>query len=239
MCVNFDQSLSPIDLLRRLENLLRPGTIHSTDVASSRVRVLSGELLSDWLPWFERRAGDVRSWCPPSAGEQCLLLCPGGEMAAGMVLVGLFSDNIAAPASSASLHRTSYPDGAVIEYDHQAHALVTSLPGGGTASISAPGGVTVNTDSSVIVHAAGSVTIDSPTTTITGSCTVQGLLSYQGGMAGSGSAGGSGAAASITGSVKVTGDVNTSGDVTASGISLTGHTHGGVRAGGSSTGAPQ
>ena len=218
-----DSTLSPFDLLRRVENLLRPGTIHSTDVASGRVRVLSGELLSDWLPWFERRAGDVRSWCPPSAGEQCLLLCPGGEMAAGMVLVGLYSDSIAAPASSATLQRTSYPDGAVIDYDHAAHALSVQLPGGGTAKLVAP----------------GSVTIDSPQTTITGACTVQGLLSYQGGMAGSGSAGGSGAAASITGTIDVTGSVAVTGDVTASGISLAGHTHGGVRAGGESTGAPK
>jgi phage baseplate assembly protein V len=138
-------------------------------------------------------------------------------MAAGMVLVGLYSDSIAAPASSATLQHTSYPDGAVIEYDYAAHALAVQLPGGGTATVVAPGGVT----------------IDSPQTTITGACTVQGLLSYQGGMAGSGSAGGSGAAASITGSVNVTGDV------TASGISLASHTHGGVRAGGDSTGAPK
>lgn len=227
--MNSDQPISPLDLLRRLENLLRPGTIHSIDHASTRVRVSSGELLSDWLPWFERRAGDVRTWCPPSVGEQCLLLCPGGEMASGMVLVGLHSDSIAPPSQAGSVHCIVYPDGARLEYDHQAHALLASLPAGGTASISAPGGVTVNTDGSVAVNAAGGVTIDSPTTTITGSCTVQGPLTYQAGMVGTG---GSGASAQITGSIQVTGDV------TASGISLTGHRHGGVKAGGDSTGAP-
>lgn len=211
--MNSDQPISPLDLLRRLENLLRPGTIHSIDHTGARVRVSSGELLSDWLPWFERRAGDVRTWCPPSVGEQCLLLCPGGEMASGMVLVGLHSDSIVPPSQAGSVHCIVYPDGARLEYDHQAHALSASLPAGGTASISAPGGVT----------------IDSPTTTITGACTVQGPLTYQAGMVGTG---GSGASAQITGSIQVTGDV------TASGISLTGHRHGGVEAGRYSSGVP-
>ncbi len=208
-----DNPIAPLDLLRRLENLLRPGTVHAVDHAAARVRVASGELLTTWLPWFERRAGNVSSWCPPSVGEQCLLLCPGGELAAGLVLVGLHSDDLPPPSDSSHLHRTVYPDGARLEYDHQAHALVAELPDGGTASIRAPGGVT----------------IDSPMTTITGACTVQGPLTYEAGMTGTG---GAGASATITGLVNVTGDV------VANGISLTGHHHGGVESGGSNTGMP-
>ena len=39
---------------------------------------------------------------------------------------------------------TKYPDGAVIEYDHAAHALVATLPGGGTAKLVAPDSVTID-----------------------------------------------------------------------------------------------
>lgn len=180
-----DSTPSPYDLLRRLENLLRPGTVQAVDHGGARLRVQSGDILTDWLPWFERRAGTSRTWFPPTVGEQCLLLCPGGELAAGMVLVGLYSDDIPSPSDSPDLHRVAYPDGACIEYDYQAHALVAELPAGGTASIGAPGGVT----------------IDSPVTTITGS-------------------------------------MHVSGDVVANGISLTGHRHGGVASGSSSTGTP-
>lgn len=42
-----------------------------------------------------------------------------------------------------------------------------------------------------------------------------------------------------TGAVKVDGDITAAGDVKAGGISLKSHTHGGVEAGGSTTGAPQ
>jgi phage baseplate assembly protein V len=119
-----------IELLRRLENMLRKGTISAVDHDGVLVRVKSGGLLTGWLPWFERRAGNVRSWCPPSVGEQCLVLSPGGEMTNGMVLVGLDSEANPAPSNSPTLHRTQYPDGTVIDYDHGTGALQVDAPGG-------------------------------------------------------------------------------------------------------------
>lgn len=128
--VNSSQPPSTLELLRRLENLLRPGTIVSIDHAACRVRVQSGGLCTGWLPWFERRAGNVRSWCPPSAGEQCLVLSPGGDLASGMVLVGLDSESNPAPTDSSSLDRTLYPDGTSVDYDHATHALNVDAPSG-------------------------------------------------------------------------------------------------------------
>lgn len=177
---DLDTPIAPLDLLRRLENLLRPGTVQAVDHAAARVRIASGDLLTDWLPWVERRAGTSSTWSPPTVGEQCLLLCPGGEMAAGLVLVGLYSDNHPAPVDDPDVHRTVYADGAVIEYDQAAHTLSATLPAGATVNITAPGGIT----------------LDTPTVTVTG-------------------------------------------DVVASGISLVNHIHGGVRAGGETSGAPQ
>ena len=43
----------------------------------------------------------------------------------------------------------------------------------------------------------------------------------------------------VTGNISVTGTMTVSGDVNGGGISLTGHTHGGVETGGGSTGGPQ
>lgn len=118
-----DTPIAPLELLRRLENLLRPGTIHAVDHAGAHVRVASGDLITNWLPWFERRAGNVRTWCPPSVGEQCLVLSPGGDLSSGMVLVGLNSETYPAPADSPTLHRIEFIDGAVIDYDHASHTL--------------------------------------------------------------------------------------------------------------------
>lgn len=134
---DLDTPITSLDLLRRLENLLRPGTVQAIDHASARLRVASGDLLTDWLPWFERRAGHLRTWCPPSIGEQCLVLSPGGDLASGMVLVGLNSEEHPTPSNTPSLHRTQYPDGTIVDYDHTAHSLDIVLAGGSSASITA------------------------------------------------------------------------------------------------------
>lgn len=208
------------DLIRRIESLLRAGTIAAVDHAIARCRVSSGGLTTDWLQCFTSRAGNIRTWSPPSIGEQCLVLSPGGDTAAGFVLVGLYSTANPAPEATGDAQSTTYPDGAVIRYDHAAHALSATLPGGGTADITAPAGVTVYSSA---------ITLDAPQTTTTGALTVQGLLTFQGGMAGSGS--GAGATAVITGGITATEDVK------AGGISLINHTHPGDSGG--TTGAPQ
>src|SRR5205085_2193946 len=72
------------ELIRRLEQLLRYGTVAEVDLGAARCRVKSGELLSNWVPWFAQRAGQTRHWSPPTVGEQCLLLSPGGDTAAAV-----------------------------------------------------------------------------------------------------------------------------------------------------------
>lgn len=156
--------LTPTDLLRRLENVLRPGTIAAVDHAAARVRVHSGELHTGWLPWLESRAGNVRTWCPPSVGEQCLVLSPGGDMAAGWVVVGSASEAHPSPSDSASLHRTRYPDGTLIDYDHADHTLTIVMAPGGVASIGAQQ-INLSAD---LVNIGGMVAITGPSLTHNG-----------------------------------------------------------------------
>ena len=137
------------DVDRRIENLLQLGTIASVDLQAARVTVTAGELTTAPLPWLAARAGDARSWWPPSLGEQVLLLAPGGDLKRAMVLPAVFSTAHPAPANADQLHHIEYPDGAVIEYDAAAHALKATLPDGATADITATGGI----------HATGDVTI--------------------------------------------------------------------------------
>lgn len=136
------------DILRRLENLIRLGTIAA--VEGKRCRVQTGSLLTDWRPWIAERAGEDSDWDAPSVGEQCLLLSPSGEPALGVVLVGLYSDQFDAPDDSPNRRRHTYRDGAVVEYDTETHALRTTLPAGGTAELTAPGGVTITGDTRII-----------------------------------------------------------------------------------------
>ncbi|MCZ8010297.1 phage baseplate assembly protein V, partial [Pseudomonas aeruginosa] len=110
-------------LSRMIENLIRLGTIAAVDHAAQRVRVLTGDLLTGWLPWASPRAGADREWNAPTLNEQVLLFSPSGQTANGVVLTGLFSDLIPPNGDRDALHRTTYRDGAVIEYDSAAHHL--------------------------------------------------------------------------------------------------------------------
>lgn len=59
-----------VELLRLVHNLIRLGTIAEVDHSHAQVRVQSGELLTNWLPWLEARAGTTRTWSAPTVGEQ-------------------------------------------------------------------------------------------------------------------------------------------------------------------------
>lgn len=200
---------SVADLARRIENIVRAGTVAEVAYSPLRCRVASGNLITDWLICFTTRAGYIRTWSPPSPGEQCLVISPGGDMASGMVLVGLNSDSIPEPEHSPTVDARHYPDGAIVRYDHAAHALSVTLPAGGTADITAP--------ASVVVHAS-SITLDADDTLVTGTLTVQQLFTYQAGMAGTGSVAG-GASAVINGGIRTTEDI------VAGTISVQGHHH--------------
>ena len=128
------------ELLRLLHNLIRLGTIAEVDHRAARVRVRTGELLTDWLPWIEGRAGTTRDWDPPTQGEQVIIFSPGGDPAAGVVLCGLCSNAHPAPADSAALWRRLFPDQGLFEYDHANSVLRIRLPG--AIEITAPGGTT-------------------------------------------------------------------------------------------------
>ncbi|WP_141735892.1 phage baseplate assembly protein V [Oligoflexus tunisiensis] len=113
------------DIMRRLENLLRPGTIAEVDHAKAKVKVrLSSEHTTGWLSYFARRAGNTISWDPPEIGEQVLVLSPGGELASGFALTGIYSGSRPAPSKSGDLHLARYSDGLECSYDTKSNTLV-------------------------------------------------------------------------------------------------------------------
>ncbi|SMC24225.1 phage baseplate assembly protein V [Andreprevotia lacus DSM 23236] len=213
-------AFNPSDLPRRIESTIRTGVVIAVDHAGEVCRVSSGELETDWLHWLTFRAGATRSWCPPTVGEQCIVLSPSGETGAGLVLLGLFSDTNPSPSHSPDEHLTVYPDGAQVLYNHATGALQFS--GVQSALIEAAGTITL--------RAGGEIKLDAPQTTSTGKHTVKGLLSYLAGLAGWGDGG---AGSVINGPLTQQG-----GNLTSNGIVLHTHKHTGVQAGASNTGGP-
>ncbi|MHC3749328.1 phage baseplate assembly protein V [Stutzerimonas stutzeri] len=145
------------EITRLLENIVRFGTIAAVQMQPPRVKVKSGNIATTWLPWLNLRAGADREWDPPTIGEQVVLLSPSGNLAQGVVLTGLFSDLIPANGEREGLHRRTYRDGAVIEYDSIAKHLRATLPG--TAEINATGDITITSGGKITLSAAGDVLI--------------------------------------------------------------------------------
>lgn len=200
-----------IELSRLLENLLRIGTIHSVDHAARRCRVQSGRLVTQWLRWFEGRAGETTTWNPPTVGEQCIILSPSGVVENGLVIYGAPSDVIDTPSHDPVKHVIKFPDGATFTYDHAASHL--EIAGIKTAEI----------------IASESVTNRTPLTHMTGRCIVDDLLTYNNGLVGKAGANGS----------KVTGGfTNTGGTVSSNGKVLDTHVHSEVYRGSENTGGP-
>ena len=220
-CMNADLS----NLSRLLQNLIRLGTIAQVDGAKARVQ-LGPKLTTEWLNWITQRAGSTCSWSVPTVGEQVMVLSPGGDLARGIILPALFSKAFDAPETSDAIHTTHYPDGAVMQYDHEAHALTATLPGG-TATITSDK-VTSNAPSTICT---GDLTVMKnlivmETATVNGTTALNGGVNAKAGAAG-------GLAMAVQGSIKA------SDDVLAGAISLAKHPHGGVRAGGDKSGGPQ
>ncbi|MEH6490754.1 phage baseplate assembly protein V [Halopseudomonas sp.] len=131
------------ELRRRLDNMIRPGTIYALDVENNRCRVKSGELLTDWLRYFVGRAGTARRHSLPTLNEQCVVFSPSGEMGAGFVLVGLNSDEFPGPSTNPALDSTSYADGAWFGYDQGSGDYTVVMTAEGQIHISAPGGINI------------------------------------------------------------------------------------------------
>lgn len=130
-------------LSRMLENLIRFGVIAAVQMEPPRVQVKTGSLTTAWLPWLALRAGADREWDPPTVDEQVILFSPSGQLANGVVITGLPSDHIPANGNRAGLHRRTYADGAVIEYDSVDHHLSAILPDSGTTSLVSKGGINI------------------------------------------------------------------------------------------------
>jgi len=200
------------ELTRRIDNLLRIGTV--AEVKGDSCRVKTGELLTQFRPFFTRRAGTAKTSWRPTVGEQVMLLSLSGDLTNAYILPALYSDENPEPDDNNNRERTVYPDGAVIEYDPDTSALkVTGIK-------------TAN------VQASERVTIDCPNSEFTGNVLVKKKLTVEQGAKVTGVIDHSGKLTN-NGGMAITGGANIDG------INFGTHKHGGVDTGSGTSGGPQ
>ncbi len=163
---NTPQQDSPQELARRAENIARVGTVSQVRHAKpARCRVKLGANTTDWLPWLAgRAAGKAGStWWPPVAGEQCLVIAPGGDLAQGVALLGAYSDAMEAPSDEPGVERTRWSETEFAEYRegcrtiHTEEAIVLEV-GAGCSIAMAPDSITLQVGGAVLHISADKIT---------------------------------------------------------------------------------
>lgn len=140
-------SLEIAEILRRIENIIRTGTIAQVDYAKALVRVKYDEdengadVLTGWRPWLTHRASNDITWHAPELNEQVLLLSPSGDIAMAMVLPAIYQNAHPNPRASANNLLLKMQDGAEFEYDRSVSHLQVSLPAAGTTEMITPLGM--------------------------------------------------------------------------------------------------
>lgn len=117
------------ELQRQLGDVARWGVVDSVDRTTARCIVRLGDLLSPPMPWAAFRAGAVKVWSPLSVGEQVMVLCPGGQISAGLVIAGVYQDAFAAPDDQ-DRFLIEFDDGGRIIYDPATSELRLEVAGG-------------------------------------------------------------------------------------------------------------
>ncbi|UTO29336.1 phage baseplate assembly protein V [Bartonella harrusi] len=163
------------DLKRRLANMVMVGTISHIDHKNARYRVKSGNLISDWIPDTQARAGKTCSYEGRDVGEQVVVVASSGDLAQGVIVGSIHTDAHQA-ADKGNIHRTIYPDGTILEYDDEQNSysiqiksggkfILTitdgaSLKGdGGKLELTAPEGIKIVSQSDITFNAKGNISL--------------------------------------------------------------------------------
>lgn len=132
-----------------MKQLIKIGLVVEVDASKGRARVQFEGLKSAWLRWGVARAGNDITWWAPEVGEQVLVLFAFGDETQGVIAQSLYSNAFAAPENSLEKRTMQFKDGAIIEYDREAHHLKAILPAGATTELVSDGGVTIVGDIAV------------------------------------------------------------------------------------------
>jgi len=165
------------EINRRIDNMIRVGTVVECDYERARARVDVGEQTTGWLPFMAERARDQEiSWDAPEPGERVMVLAMSGDLANSCILHGaLYCVDHPAPSASSDIITRAHKDGAHDTYDRGAHSRTIQLPDNGeltflvgdTRITASHDSVTI-TATDVDVRADNSVTVTANTITLDG-----------------------------------------------------------------------
>ncbi|EPJ56351.1 MAG: hypothetical protein OFPI_00180 [Osedax symbiont Rs2] len=133
--------MNTADLARLIENLIRIGTIAVVDHGARKLKVKSGNLLTNWLDWPADIGRNYKRWRPLRLGTQVILTCPAGDPAQAMIIGMLYSNGRESPSIDPNIDLIAFDDGSYLEH-HQGNKTL-KLHSAGDLTISAAGNITI------------------------------------------------------------------------------------------------
>ena len=144
-------SFESAQLFRRFENLIRIGTIADVDHKNKRLRVKSGELLTDWLPWPAEIGRNFKRWRPLRDNTQVVLACPSGDPAQALIISMLYSSQFDSPSTNQAIDWIQFDDGTELYYDSDEHRMQINVEG--SMAIKVKGSMAIKCSDDFIVTA--------------------------------------------------------------------------------------
>lgn len=123
------------ELDRRISNLIQIGTIAEADYEKAKLKVIIGNIITDWLPWLTRRAGSDSDWWAPEVGEQVVILSPSGELKQAVILPSIYQSAYPAIDDSPDISKFTYKDGTIIKYNRLSHKMDIDIVSSGSIEI--------------------------------------------------------------------------------------------------------
>ena len=111
-----NQSFEFSEVVRRMNNIVRFGTVAAIDHKKSRVKIKIGKITTAWIPWLTT-AGAVKIWNPPVEGEQVAVIAQGGDLAVSVAIPGIFQNKFKSPSDDPNIIKLEISEKTCLEFD--------------------------------------------------------------------------------------------------------------------------
>jgi phage baseplate assembly protein V len=160
-----NQSFVFSEFARRLNNIVRFGTVAEVDLKKARIRVKIGKITTSWIPWMTT-AGAIKIWNPPIVGEQICVVSQGGDLSLAAAIPSIFQDKFSAPNSSDDLIKLELSPQTSVEFSKASNEVRVQV---GDAEMSfSSSKFQVFIGASEIEVTPASISINAPTVSIPG-----------------------------------------------------------------------
>jgi phage baseplate assembly protein V len=106
------------EFIRRLNNIVRFGTVAEVDYKKAGVKVKIGKITTTWIPCVTT-AGAIKLWNPPVVGEQVCVVAQGGDLSLAVAIPSIFQSKFNAPSDDEKVVKLELSSKSSIEFNKE------------------------------------------------------------------------------------------------------------------------